>query len=97
MKELGYSGFHSKIKVTGIKSGDFTVVYGVIDTMAESDWPGSLPFFSQVVLRDTHRSLKRMGYNAALARIGLDTSIVTKKEFDNHLDKRKKKKKTIRT
>ncbi|MGE0174336.1 MAG: TIGR04141 family sporadically distributed protein [Oligoflexales bacterium] len=61
-------------------TADYEITYAIIDPRDSTRWPHSLPFFSQVSLRNSSRYLKSLGYKVSLARIGLGASSSTKKK-----------------
>lgn len=50
---------------------EYEVVYAIIGNSTES-WPRSLPFFSQLNLRNTADRLRALGYSVSLKLIAVD-------------------------
>jgi len=53
------------------KTHEFEIVFAIIDNRDPKEWPKSLPFFSQVTLRNCHKHLTGMGYKVSIRKIGI--------------------------
>ena len=56
---------------TSPNTKDYEVVFAIVDKREIAGWPKTLPFFSQVTLRNCHKYLTSLGYRVGLTRIGI--------------------------
>ena len=70
LSNLG-NGWKDCIPTNRPDPAEYEIVYAIIGP-ANTDWPRSLPFFSQLNLGNTARRLKELGYGVSLNQIAVD-------------------------
>ncbi len=64
-------GWKQCIPTDRVEPADYEIVYAIIGP-ANTDWPRSLPFFSQLNLNNTASRLRALGYKVSLNHIAVD-------------------------